>query len=136
MVLGGLSLLWQIVSWRLSHRTAIDVQVNMGLLLLPARGTQPAVLVTAINRSAHPVRITGVSIRVQDGTDRWLQTLAPLPGDEIPGIVAPHDSGQAHLNADDLAANGIDVTKPVVARVIDASGKPFLSKPKPLLKKP
>lgn len=127
------SALWQVVTWVLGHRTRVEVQVATGAVLLVGQPALDVVIVTAINRSAHPVRVTNVGIDYQDQTDRWLIALGNHPADTMPGVVQPHDSGEAHLSTTDLAARGIDLHKPVVGRVRLATGKPYKSKPRALL---
>lgn len=134
LVVGGAALGWQIYSWRRSRKTVVEVEVSMGFLTFGPRVEQ-AVILTAINHSEHPVRVTSTGILAQDGSDNVLTQLAPPPGSQLPGEIPPRDSRQTWYEPGDLARNGIDVLRPVVGQVRLGAGKPIKSKARPLMRR-
>lgn len=119
------ALIWQVVSYRHSHRTSVTVDHSVQLLSFggQARG---AVVVTVRNRSEFTIRVTRYALRIRGNT--WVYSAPPYPsGTELPGRISPHDSAIGLFEVADIYAEG-----PVVARVELSSDKPFYSKAKPL----
>jgi hypothetical protein len=84
-----------------------------------------AVQITVFNRSAHPIRVAGVGVEINDGSNRTGQVTGLKLGADIPGIVDPHDSGFTWLEAADLTQNGFDVFRPAraFANIADRNGR-------------
>ncbi len=126
LVLAILSLFWQIVSWLLGFVTRVKVKLAFGVV----GGPQPftAVVVTAINKSAHPIRVAGVYVYRQDGSgERY--ALVPRDWEKLPGVVQPRDAENGHFDYDKLREDGVDFTRPLVASVMLATEKEFRSSP-------
>ena len=131
LLVGGAALGWQVYSWRRSRKTVVEVKVSMGFLTFGPR-LQQAVILTAINHSEYPVRVTFTGILAQDGSDNVLTMIAPPPGSELPGEIPPRDSRRTWYEPGDLA---IDVFRPVIGQVSLGSGKTINSKARPLMKR-
>jgi hypothetical protein len=134
IVIGATSLGWQVYAWRRARKTVLEVQVTMGLLTFGPQAV-PAVILTAVNRSDHPVRVTSTGILAQDGSGKVLTAVASPPGSQLPGDVPSRDSRMTWYDPDDLARTGIDVLRPVVAQVILGDGTLVRSKGHALMKR-
>jgi hypothetical protein len=92
-------------------------------------GFQRVVAVEALNDNDHAVRVTGWGIEANDGSGGNLFMVQPVAGSNMPGVIAPHDSGTGMQDWDALADAPINFKEPVVAFVKLASGEWFRSKP-------
>jgi hypothetical protein len=118
----------QIVRLSLARRTRVKVEVAHEVLPQDGRPPLHTALVTAFNRGRHAVRVRSVGVDLQDGSG-WLAGFGSFPGDTLPGVIQPHDSGSAHLCLAHLQEEGIDVNAPMVGRVQLASEEIVLSRP-------
>lgn len=85
---------------------------------------------TLVNNLAHPVRWTSASIDLQDGSGRHLALIdcAP-PGMGLPRRVEAHDSSFTLVAAEQLRAQGMDLSRPIAARANIATGETVISAP-------
>ena len=111
-VIGGI---WRYWTWRQEHGTNVTVQISMGFIVGFGPNAIDAVQITVFNRSAHPIRVAGVGVEMNDGSKRTGQVTGSKVGADIPGIVNPHDSGSTWLETSDLTQNGFDVFRPARA---------------------
>ena len=79
----------------------------------PPGGTVDLVAINVVNKSEHPVRVTGIGFVLQDGSQRELHVIRQLPGANLPGELAARDSGQAFIALEDVQQAGLDVMKPL-----------------------
>lgn len=137
VVLGGLVIggIWRGWTWRQEHATLIRVQIDLGIVQVwPA--VNGAVILTVYNRSAHPVRVTGVAIETNNGSHGVLAQIMLQPLAGIPGVVGPHDSAMTWWDTNDLGGNAFDLSRPLRGRITLAERDGFIwSKRKQLLKK-
>lgn len=68
-------------------------------------------IVTAINRSQHPIRVASVAIQADSLGKGAAWDVHPRPESNLPGIIPPLDSAEAYFMASDLKAVGIDLTR-------------------------
>jgi hypothetical protein len=118
----------QIVRLSLARRTRVKLEVTLGVLPQDGRPPTHTVIVTALNRGSHPVRVRSVGIDLQESSV-GLAGFDSFPGGTLPGVIQAHESGSVHLRLADLREKGIDVNAPIVGRVQLASGEIVLSKP-------
>ncbi len=118
---------WQVYTWRRDRQTRIDVSVTNAFLTFD-QGLSPMALITAVNRSRHPVRVESMGFDVQDESGRTLVITAQPPGSTLPGEVRPQDSGKTWIEQAELASRGFDLTRPLAGWVNDATGKRHRSK--------
>jgi hypothetical protein len=125
---------WQVFTWRHSRSTRVKVEARMAIVGGPSPET--IVAITALNDSEHPVRVSSVGLVLQDGSRRdVVVTRLPAHAGGLPGIVAPHDSGTAHMHFEHVAAAGIDAYRPVTAFVWLSTGERVESKPVALMRR-
>jgi hypothetical protein len=126
------SVAWQIYVWRHRQKTHVEVVVRMALSS-PAPGvTQYALTVTAINRSEHAVRVTGVGVDLPNGLQ--YHQLESGQGDaSLPGPIPSHDSAFAMLMREDVEREGLDVYEPITGWVRLSTGKIVTSSPTQVL---
>ena len=123
---------WQIYTWRRTHSTALNLKVSYAFI---GYDVQEVVMIAAINKSNHPVRVTSAGLVLQDGSKRDLVIFHPPPGASIPGAITPRDSGNTWLAIDDARRGGLDLYEPLVAWVNTAEDKRFTSKPTTLMRR-
>ena len=131
-VVGGF---WRAWAWRQEHGTNVTVQLSIGFLTFPT-GLIEAIIVTVINHSAHPVRVTGAGVEINDGSKRAGHV--PLkPGAGIPGIIAAHDQEMTWIERAELVTEGFDVYRKAraFARLADRPGGPLWSKSRALMRR-
>lgn len=128
ILLAVVSLGWQIYSWRRERSTNIEVKVSNAILNLPA-GPSEAVLITAINRSRHPIRINSAGLELQDGSGHWSIKPVIPNGAGVPGVIPPDDSADTWWFVEEVEQAKFDLYKPLVARVSAGNGMRFRSKP-------
>jgi len=132
-VVGSISILWQVYSWRRDHSTKIKVEVSLGALTFGPK-VEKAVIITAVNDSRHPIRINSAGLETQDRSGNWaVKPLVPN-GAGIPGTIQPNDSAQTWWFWEEFEEAGFDPHKPLVARVMAGNGQRFRSKRQPLFK--
>jgi hypothetical protein len=74
------------------------------------------------------MRVTGSAFDHQDGSPGRLFQMGTPTGATIPGVVPSNDSAETWWRVDDAQNAGLDLTKPLVARVFTATGE-FTSRP-------
>lgn len=126
------SLGWQIYTFRQQHRDRVTVNPSFALVGMTDGSTLEVVAIGVTNRSAHPIRVTGVGVDAQDGSDRQVHQLQEFPGAELPGTVAPNDSGSTYMVLGELEASGFDIYRPVTAWAQLSTGAQVSSKAKTL----
>jgi hypothetical protein len=117
--------LWRYRTWRQEHGTHVVVEISFGLVTLGPNAVD-AVMVKVRNLSGHPIRVDSVAVEVNDGSNRIGLILGAKPGFNIPGVVAPHDSGTTWFESTDLVTHGLDLYRPARARVSLADHQGFL----------
>jgi hypothetical protein len=123
------SLGWQVYQWRHRRRSHVEVRVRWGLVAAEPN-TVHAIIVTAVNRSEHRVRLTGFGLYLQDGSGDHFQQWRPFYGlPTLHGHIEPHDSEAGFLSPTDIETAGIDPHEPVTAWVQLATGETVNSSP-------
>lgn len=85
---------------------------------------------TLVNRLDHPVRWTSASIDLQDESGRHLALIdAAPPGMGLPQRVESHDSSFTLVAAQQLRDQGMDLSRPIMARASIATGETVVSAP-------
>jgi hypothetical protein len=131
ILLAGGSLGWQIYTWRRDRGTKVEVKLSNAILGLPIGPTE-AVIITAINHSRHPIRINSTGLELQDGSRNWSILPYVQAGAGLPGTIQPNDSADTWWFLDDIKKVGIDLRKPLVAKVVAGNDQRFRSKPQTL----
>lgn len=119
LLLATASITWQIATYLLQGRTRVKVAVSFGI---GVGGVPDLALITVTNMSAFPVRITAAGIGLQDETNRYVPVINPPPEYAIPVVIPGKDAHTTGIPIQDLEAAGIDIFRPVVARVHIATG--------------
>jgi len=65
-----------------------------------------AITVTVYNRSQHAIRVTGIAVEKNDGSNQAFAQIVPQVGASIPGVVEPHESGMTWFEKERLLAEG------------------------------
>jgi hypothetical protein len=122
-------------TWRREHGTNVTVQISIGFLAFPPNIVD-AVMVTVYNESAHPVRVTGAGVEINDGGKR-AGHVSLKPGATIPGTIPPHDQGMTWLETAELVKKGFDVYRKARAFAILANRAvgPLWSKRRTLMRR-
>lgn len=124
---------WQVYSWRHKRQSHVDVDARLALAFLPdSDSPEKVVAVSVANRSDHPVRVTGAGLDLQDGSGYQLHHVGQFPGSTLPGMVEPYDSASAFLPLEQIEAEGIDFSRPVIAWARLATGETRKSRPRSL----
>jgi hypothetical protein len=134
---GVVGAVWRVWTWRQEHGTNVTVRISLGFLTLSLEPhVIEAVIVTAINSSAHAVRVTSAGVEMNDGTKR--NGFVPLkPGAGIPGTIQAHDQAMTWLEKAELEKEGFDVFRKARAFVLlaDREGGAIWSKPRRLMRR-
>ncbi len=131
ILLSVATLSWQVYSWRRDRSTNVEVKLSNAILGLPI-GPAEAVMITAINHSRHPIRINSAGLELQDGSKNWSILPYVQAGAGLPGTIQPNDSADTWWFLDDIKKVGIDLRKPLVAKVVAGNDRRFRSKPQTL----
>jgi hypothetical protein len=133
-VVATASLAWQIYAWRHRHRSRVDVSVRLAIGAPSANATVHAISVTATNRSEHPVRVVGVGLDL-NRPDGWqFHQAAPIYGATLPGVVQPHDAGEAMIDRGAAEQEDLDLGEPAIAWIRLATGETVNSEPTQLIR--
>jgi len=136
IVIGGAAVggVWRWWTWRREHGTNVKVKLTWGLALLGDHSIESAI-VTVFNQSAHPVRVTGAGVEVNDGSGR-AGHVRVKPGADIPGVVAAHDQGSTWVELAELTREGFDVySKARAFARIGENDRPIWSKRRRLMRR-
>lgn len=125
-------LAWNVYSFFRARRNVVQVAVAWALIGMTDGSSVEAISITATNRGDRSVRVTGAGLDLQDGSRRQLH--ATFPAADLPGTVAPNDSGSTYVLLDDAKGKGIDPTAPLVSWVRLATGEVVKSKPRAIMK--
>lgn len=135
------ALAWQVVMWLRSHRTVVKVTHAKAWRVQREDGAEPVpdqravmaeelILVRAVNLSDHPVRIVEVHLQPEiDSEEVGIFTIQRAVGDDIPGTIQPHDAGICRFPLDRTEQ---DMSEPILAKVVLATGQVFFSQRRPL----
>jgi hypothetical protein len=135
LVLAIAGLVWQVVSFLMTYITRVRVTLDIALV----GGPEPfnAVEVKAINRSAHPVRVTGAYLYLQDKSGGRLALWPRDWLDKLPGVVPPRDAASCYFDIARMQQDRVvDLGKPLVASVVLATDKEIKSEAKVLRPRP
>lgn len=86
---GGLG--WNVWSWRRANETIVSIELQPKIIV-PATGPRLVLAITVINDSAHPIRVSGVGVKTDDGDIQVVRE-----NGEIPGQIPEHDSAMTWL---------------------------------------
>jgi hypothetical protein len=118
---GTAALAWQIMIWRRTRRTAVDVSLSLGRHYEPIE--RLSVHVRVVNHSDHQITVDQVSIEGQSHPNiPSIVVLGGWQGRVVPALDGLTDGAL-------LTEEGLDWTHPVQARVLLATGASFLSTP-------
>jgi hypothetical protein len=92
------ALVWQIYAWE--HQRKLHVKVLVGRSASDAFG--PTLRISAVNDGSYPVRVTAVGFDDPRGPALQTSWSQRWPESSIPGLVPPHDSGQASIPLSDI----------------------------------
>jgi hypothetical protein len=136
---------WQIVSWRLSRRTLLRINLSRHIFKKEDEAgrlqvVDDNIIVSVINLSEHPVRITKARLANTIMIDRpggvdWLFAVPPADpnvpvldlADPLARVVEARDSIEAVVPIQALAANGIQAWMDVQVYVLTPTGMWFSS---------
>jgi hypothetical protein len=128
------SLCWQIYTWRHRRQNRVEVSVRLAVASSASGQTIQALLVSATNRSEHPLRVSGVGLDLHRDDNYQFHQVKSLYGATLPGVVDPNDAGTALIMRDEAEAEGLDISKPVKAWVRLATGELVYSEPTQILR--
>jgi hypothetical protein len=121
-LVGTVALAWQMMTWRRTRRTAVDVSLSVGRHFQPVE--RLSVHVRVVNHSDHQITVEQLSIEGQfDPNVPSVVVLGGWRGRVVPALDGLSD---AALLPDD---DDFDWAHPVRARVLLATGASFLSMP-------
>ena len=124
---------WQV--WRARRDRQPDVEVTVSYALLTHPKPVGTIWLEAINRGNRPVRVVSVCFHTQDGSGNTIVITRMQPYANLPGEIAPNDTGYTYLVADVDALDKapLDPRLPVVGWVQLATGEKIRSKPRTLM---
>jgi hypothetical protein len=127
-----LGLGWQIFAWARSRRTHVKVAVSNAVMAGPL-GPLHVLAVQATNESEHTVRVTMFGLEANDGSGRQLIFVNPVPGSDLPGQIAPHDSAAGYQPIGSIDGREVDLRKPVIAFIKTSTNQRYRSRPASLV---
>lgn len=126
-ITGVLGLAWQVYSHFDNRRTKLDVSPSWALVTLGPDVVE-ALKIDVANLNEHAIRITGVGLLLQDGSNRQFYVQQPTILGTIPGTIPPHDAGTAFFTWMEFKDH-FDPLRPVVAFAHTAAHGTFRSEP-------
>ncbi len=126
--LTGLSSLgWQIYTSIDARKLKIEVEVGNSIII-PDTEPLHVVGVTVINRNDHAIRVQSVGLNLQKGRAPGRLFFPPQSHANLPGEIAPHDSGFSYIEYRHFEEE-MDPNLPVVAVAVTSAHGAFESKP-------
>jgi hypothetical protein len=120
---------WQIYTWWHGRRLHVRVGVRIAQTYDATGHWKDWVVITAVSRTNYPVRTTNAGLKAESlpGKTLWCVNAHPLA--TIPGVIPPHDSAQAFLDAESMAKDGLDLGQPIRACVALSTDERVWSEP-------
>jgi hypothetical protein len=115
--MGLIDILWNAFTRSQDRQAHLEVNIKNGFFTYGPHPGEPMVIVTATNRSQHPIRVASVALKADSIGDQVAWDANPHPQSQLPGIIQPFDSAQAFMPGSGLQQSGIDLTRRIRAGV-------------------
>jgi hypothetical protein len=124
---GTAALAWNVISWRLSHMTRLEVTIEPTQMIFG--GGLETLAIAVRNRSGHPVQALAAQYEFADPTKRAaIHVPTPHESQGIPGVIPARSMAMRWTAREDAEYQGL-IGEPIYAVVTVAERKkPFRSK--------